>query len=74
MVDENAKDGEGDSSTKASVGGESGVRKLTLSCSRCRASKLKCDKTEPCVCCHLLMPYSIDLVTNVCLIDGMCQA
>ena len=25
------------------------ARKPTLSCSRCRASKLKCDQKEPCV-------------------------
>ncbi|KAJ5664632.1 hypothetical protein N7462_011445 [Penicillium macrosclerotiorum] len=27
------------------------VKKLTLSCSRCRASKLKCDRKEPCLEC-----------------------
>lgn len=34
------------------LGTESGIRKFTLSCSRCRASKLKCDRKEPCVCGH----------------------
>ncbi|PYI32284.1 putative C6 transcription factor [Aspergillus indologenus CBS 114.80] len=32
-------------------GPPAGVRKFTLSCSRCRASKLKCDRAEPCVEC-----------------------
>ncbi|MCJ1475045.1 hypothetical protein MMC13_003705 [Lambiella insularis] len=35
----------------ASSGSASGVRKFTLSCSRCRASKLKCDAKEPCIEC-----------------------
>lgn len=38
-------------STKTSSGSESGVRKFTLSCSRCRASKLKCGTKEPCIEC-----------------------
>ncbi|KAL4998976.1 hypothetical protein BDV10DRAFT_200976 [Aspergillus recurvatus] len=37
--------------SKAPAGLDSGVRKFTLSCSRCRASKLKCDRKEPCVEC-----------------------
>ncbi|KAL4756153.1 putative C6 transcription factor [Aspergillus foveolatus] len=37
--------------SKAATGLDSGVRKFTLSCSRCRASKLKCDRKEPCVEC-----------------------
>lgn len=48
--------------SKAATGLDSGVRKFTLSCSRCRASKLKCDRKEPCVsgrhflsmCIHIL--------------------
>jgi hypothetical protein len=36
----------------APVGSDTGVRKFTLSCSRCRASKLKCDRKEPCVSGH----------------------
>jgi len=44
---------DGDTSIKASLGSKTGVRKFTLSCSRCRASKLKCDKREPCVGCRL---------------------
>ncbi|PWY66012.1 hypothetical protein BO70DRAFT_346152 [Aspergillus heteromorphus CBS 117.55] len=36
---------------RASSGSEASPRKLTLSCSRCRASKLKCDRQEPCVEC-----------------------
>ncbi|KAF4260287.1 hypothetical protein KXV58_002641 [Aspergillus fumigatus] len=35
----------------APVGSDTGVRKFTLSCSRCRASKLKCDRKEPCMEC-----------------------
>ncbi|KAI9934562.1 hypothetical protein MW887_000177 [Aspergillus wentii] len=31
--------------------GSYGARKLTPSCSRCRASKLKCDRKEPCMEC-----------------------
>jgi hypothetical protein len=46
MVDANHSKGPG--------GSDSGVRKFTLSCSRCRTSKLKCDRKEPCVCCHFL--------------------
>ncbi|GFF49067.1 uncharacterized transcriptional regulatory protein C757.04 [Aspergillus udagawae] len=37
--------------SKGSGGSDSGVRKFTLSCSRCRASKLKCDRKEPCMEC-----------------------
>ncbi|RHZ52824.1 putative C6 transcription factor [Aspergillus thermomutatus] len=37
--------------SKAPAGSDSGVRKFTLSCSRCRASKLKCDRKEPCMEC-----------------------
>ncbi|GFF50529.1 hypothetical protein IFM46972_09067 [Aspergillus udagawae] len=37
--------------SRATVGPDSGVRKFTLSCSRCRASKLKCDRKEPCMEC-----------------------
>ncbi|KAL4746135.1 hypothetical protein BDW72DRAFT_210716 [Aspergillus terricola var. indicus] len=37
--------------SKASAALVSGVRKFTLSCSRCRASKLKCDRKEPCMEC-----------------------
>ncbi len=48
---------DGDPRTKASSISESGARKFTLSCSRCRSSKLKCDKREPCVCCPFLMQY-----------------
>ncbi|OKL55826.1 hypothetical protein UA08_08809 [Talaromyces atroroseus] len=33
------------------VASDPGVRKFTLSCSRCRASKLKCDRQEPCMEC-----------------------
>ncbi|MCJ1402928.1 hypothetical protein MMC11_006149 [Xylographa trunciseda] len=40
-----------DTSINASAGSESGVRKFTLSCSRCRVSKLKCDTKEPCMEC-----------------------
>ncbi|KAL8934750.1 MAG: hypothetical protein Q9216_005754 [Gyalolechia sp. 2 TL-2023] len=42
---------EGDAAIKVFSGGDTGVRKFTLSCSRCRASKLKCDKKEPCMEC-----------------------
>ncbi|PYH94520.1 hypothetical protein BO71DRAFT_398799 [Aspergillus ellipticus CBS 707.79] len=38
-------------SPQAPSASETGPRKLTLSCSRCRASKLKCDRQEPCVEC-----------------------
>lgn len=48
MVD-HSKDGNTD--TKAVSGADTTVRKFTLSCSRCRASKLKCDKKEPCMEC-----------------------
>ncbi|KAL5047503.1 hypothetical protein BDW71DRAFT_213951 [Aspergillus fruticulosus] len=37
--------------SKAAAGSDSGVRKFTLLCSRCRASKLKCDRKEPCMEC-----------------------
>ncbi|PYH43118.1 putative C6 transcription factor [Aspergillus saccharolyticus JOP 1030-1] len=37
--------------SKTPAGSDAGVRKYTLSCSRCRASKLKCDRKEPCVEC-----------------------
>ncbi|PKX89458.1 putative C6 transcription factor [Aspergillus novofumigatus IBT 16806] len=37
--------------SKGLAGPGSGVRKFTLSCSRCRASKLKCDRKEPCMEC-----------------------
>ncbi|OJJ95110.1 hypothetical protein ASPACDRAFT_1908433 [Aspergillus aculeatus ATCC 16872] len=40
-----------DDRSKATPGSHSGVRKFTLSCSRCRAAKLKCDRKEPCVEC-----------------------
>ncbi|KAL9595538.1 MAG: hypothetical protein Q9219_006395 [cf. Caloplaca sp. 3 TL-2023] len=49
MADQTAKEGE--PAAKASSGTDTGVRKFTLSCSRCRASKLKCDKKEPCMEC-----------------------
>ncbi|KAJ5574186.1 uncharacterized protein N7459_008613 [Penicillium hispanicum] len=48
MVDPAARSGH--SKTKTAVS-SAGVRKLTLSCSRCRASKLKCDRKEPCIEC-----------------------
>ncbi|PYH84644.1 hypothetical protein BO82DRAFT_8984 [Aspergillus uvarum CBS 121591] len=37
--------------SKTNAGSHAGARKFTLSCSRCRASKLKCDRAEPCVEC-----------------------
>ncbi|RAK74665.1 putative C6 transcription factor [Aspergillus fijiensis CBS 313.89] len=40
-----------DDRSKATPGSHSWVRKFTLSCSRCRAAKLKCDRKEPCVEC-----------------------
>ncbi|KAL9097280.1 MAG: hypothetical protein Q9165_000707 [Trypethelium subeluteriae] len=42
---------EGDASAKPSSSSGPGVRKFTLSCARCRASKLKCDRKEPCIEC-----------------------
>ncbi|PYI09737.1 hypothetical protein BO78DRAFT_336754 [Aspergillus sclerotiicarbonarius CBS 121057] len=41
----------GETNSRPSPGLTTGARKLTLSCSRCRASKLKCDRKEPCIEC-----------------------
>ncbi|MCJ1382081.1 hypothetical protein MMC17_005193 [Xylographa soralifera] len=49
MSDQRLKDG--NVSTKPTLGSVSSARKFTLSCSRCRASKLKCDTKEPCIEC-----------------------
>lgn len=70
MINGSTKDRDG--STKASSGSESSLRKFTLSCSRYRASKLKCDKNEPCVCGRL--HCDIDVETHPRHVDGMPQA
>ena len=46
---------------------KSSVRKLTPSCLRCKASKLKCNQEELCVCCLFLKLLStcFDLISNV---------
>lgn len=49
----------GNSSSPA--GSASGKRKLTLSCSRCRASKLKCDRKEPCVSISFCADHGVHL-------------
>ena len=69
MVDHSSKDG--DPGVKASPGSEIGARKFTQSCSRCRASKLKCDKNEPCV--FLVFLSNVDFVPNIFHVDGMRQ-
>lgn len=67
-----------DDRSKATPGSHSWVRKFTLSCSRCRAAKLKCDRKEPCVSAHVIHARAIDspltLEAYNPLTGGMCQA